>query len=99
MAHCDFADIVLESGGYLAEFSSANGSGILPPASPCFVDKNAVHGKTLKNDEFFRVFCCFMAKMRLLCFAKTGFGFMLSFSPFRVKTGLEPKRLDSPWII
>ena len=62
MAHCDFADIVLESGGYLAEFSSANGSGILPPAPPCFVDKNAVHGKTLKNDEFFRVFCCFYGK-------------------------------------
>ena len=26
MAHCDFADIVLESGGYLAEFSSAMGA-------------------------------------------------------------------------
>ena len=26
MAHCDFADIVLESDGYLAEFSSAMGA-------------------------------------------------------------------------
>ena len=41
--------------------------------------------------SFSGFFAIFMAKMRLLCFAKTGFDFMLSFSPFRVKTGLEPK--------
>ena len=76
MAHCDFADIVLESGGYLAEFSSANGSGILPPASPCFVDKNAVHGKTLKTmsfSGFFAVlwqkcdFCASPKQVSVLC--------------------------------
>ena len=43
--------------------------------------------------SFSGFFAIFRAKMRLLCFAKTGFDFMLSFSPFRVKTGLEPKYL------
>ena len=31
---------------------------------PCLVDKNAVHCKTLKNDEFFRVFLLFLGQKR-----------------------------------
>ena len=46
--------------------------------------------KTLKNDEFFSVFAAFRAKTQLLCFAKTGFDFVLSFDRFSCKTGLEP---------
>lgn len=40
--------------------------------------------------SFSGFFAAFRAKMQLLCFAKTGFDFMLSFTCFYVKTGLEP---------
>lgn len=46
--------------------------------------------KTLKNDEFFRVFAIFLAKTGDFYYGKKDFNFMLSFCHFGAKTGLEP---------
>ena len=46
--------------------------------------------KTLKNDEFFRVFAIFLAKTGKFSYGKKDFNFMLSFCYFGAKTGLEP---------
>ena len=40
--------------------------------------------------SFSGFFADFRAKMRFLCFAKTGFDFVLFFDRFSCKTGLEP---------
>ena len=59
-------------------------------SAPCFVDKNAVHGKNLGKHIVFRGFATFRAKTGLLRTFKTGFDFVLSFDRFSCKTGLEP---------
>lgn len=51
-------------------------------SAPCLVDKNAVHGKTLKNDAFFRVFCCFSGKNATFVLRKNRFRFYAVFYLF-----------------
>ena len=62
----------------------------IPFSAPCFVDKNAVHGKKPRKTHCFpRFFATFRAKTGLLRTFKTGFDFVLSFDRFLCKTGLE----------